>query len=932
MKKWKVFLFAGLINLFFVSVSAQSPELVKAVQDLQQTATQKSMTELLSASEKILLMCEKEFGKTDPNYGTMVVMLAGMQEELGLLQQANTNYQSALQIMQNAPAEFMSVKGAIYSGLGSVNFKLSDFSKAEKYFQQAEAFVLKNNGDNDQLYSKILNDIGHFYVSTGNFPKAETYFTKGLEINKRVFGEGHYAFGHSMNNLAMLYDEMGNYEKAATYYEKAIDIWKATLGENHPRVGDAMAQFALLFIKHSAYDIAENMYMKVLDIYKTAYGKKDGRCATIINNLAMVYMRKDDLVKAEQYAQLALDMKKEFYGPQSAFYAGSLSYLGTIKLRQLKFAEAEKLVNESMVIYKTLYGPKRDLSHFTKNLAISYSLQKNPAKASPLFNLNLNEHLNKIDFLFPSLSEQERLMYYQTMIDDFDFFYFFGSQYFKQQQNIIEDIFNYNINTKAVVLNSFNKVRNRILNSGNANLIAQFEQWKGKRDQLSKVWQMSVEDKAKSGINEQQLETEVTDLERKLSLASEEFAKQSDKKRYTWKDIQRKLKPNEAGVQIIRYHSYRDFHSDSVKYFALIVKSTSKIPEVVMLADGTFLEERSAKFYSNAIKSQLDDTRSYDAFWKPFETSLKGMKKVYVCPDGVFNQINFNTLKNPTTKKFLIDDYEIQQVTNLKDLLTVKPARAVKTAKIIGFPDYKYLADGAVNNQNESSLSEGMKREFSGMQIADLPGTQQEISSISEVLEKGGITSDVLTGKAATESALKQTTSPSILHIATHGFFLKDVDISSKATSEYIGVNAEKLKENPLLRSGILLAGAQHSVSGGSRGSENDGILTAYEMMNLNLDNTQLIVLSACETGLGEVQAGEGVYGFQRALIIAGAGSVMMSLWKVDDKVTRELMVTFYQFWMQGNTVRDAFRKAQQKIRESNPDPYYWGAFVLVGD
>jgi tetratricopeptide (TPR) repeat protein len=200
-----------------------------------------------------LLMCEKEFGKTDPNYGTMLVMLAGMQEEMGLLQQANINYQNGLKIMEAAPAEFMSVRGVIYAGLGSVNSKLSDFAKAEKYFQQAEAFVLKNNGDDDQLYSKILNDIGHFYTSAGNFPKAETYFTKGLEINKRVFGEGHYAFGHSMNNLAMLYDEMGNYEKAATYYEKAIDIWKAALGENHPRVGDAISQFALLFVKHNAY-------------------------------------------------------------------------------------------------------------------------------------------------------------------------------------------------------------------------------------------------------------------------------------------------------------------------------------------------------------------------------------------------------------------------------------------------------------------------------------------------------------------------------------------------------------------------------------------------------------------------------------------------------------------------------------------------------
>jgi CHAT domain-containing protein len=175
----------------------------------------------------------------------------------------------------------------------------------------------------------------------------------------------------------------------------------------------------------------------------------------------------------------------------------------------------------------------------------------------------------------------------------------------------------------------------------------------------------------------------------------------------------------------------------------------------------------------------------------------------------------------------------------------------------------------------------------------------------------------------ASEKNLKEAKSPRVLHIATHGFFLPETENTEE---KVFGIEAGKLKENPMLRSGLMLAGAEKVIEG----SGEDGILTAYEAMNLSLENTEIVVMSACETGLGDVKNGEGVYGLQRAFKVAGANAIIMSLWKVNDDATQELMTLFYKYYAVSGNKQDAFKKAQLELKTKFKDPYYWGAFVLV--
>ena len=167
------------------------------------------------------------------------------------------------------------------------------------------------------------------------------------------------------------------------------------------------------------------------------------------------------------------------------------------------------------------------------------------------------------------------------------------------------------------------------------------------------------------------------------------------------------------------------------------------------------------------------------------------------------------------------------------------------------------------------------------------------------------------------------------MHIATHGYFLADTDLQG---GDAMGIDAENARNNPLLRSGLILAGiqTQNNNTEDLQGNDN-GILTAYEAMNLSLEGTDLIILSACETGLGDVRAGEGVYGLQRAFLVAGANALIMSLWKVDDAATQQLMTNFYTNWSKTGNKQKSFKQAQLQLMAKYKDPYYWGAFVMMG-
>jgi CHAT domain-containing protein len=337
--------------------------------------------------------------------------------------------------------------------------------------------------------------------------------------------------------------------------------------------------------------------------------------------------------------------------------------------------------------------------------------------------------------------------------------------------------------------------------------------------------------------------------------------------------------------------------------------------------------------YGNKEKAQ---TQLYEKVWKPMEESLEGVEDIYLSPSGLLHKVAFHAIaKDQNT--YLCDVYNLQQQSSTGKIALPDEVAFNKNTEFLMLGGVQYNTDTTANEI-----------------WSYLPGTLAETNNIKSYLQKKKFNITHLTGPNASEEKIKaQAPKSNILHVATHGFFFPNpekVREEMEDNSVYYGdvafrgndIDPDKLQrstryanwtfvknKNPLMRSGLALANANDVWQRPALAEGEDGVLTANEVSTLDLRNTDLVVLSACETGLGDIKGSEGVYGLQRAFKMAGAKYLIMSLWQVPDKETAEFMGLFYKHLVKLKDIRAAFSKTQKVMRKKY-DPYYWAAFVLV--
>jgi len=404
--------------------------------------------------------------------------------------------------------------------------------------------------------------------------------------------------------------------------------------------------------------------------------------------------------------------------------------------------------------------------------------------------------------------------------------------------------------------------------------------------------------------------------------------------------------------------SYPDV-TDSTQYAALLVRPGDEYPLYITLFVEDQLnhilradQERKADYVNELyawadrgmVKLGSEKKSLYDLIWAKIEAAgLVGTKTVYYSPSGVLHRLNLGAIA-ADDETILSDKYNLVAMNSTRQLV-IPPTVTTQAndALLVGGVNFEW--DSVLDEQQEepllairSTAEAWTESGTRGGTWSYLKWTEKEVERIASTMTTGGFKASQLTGAAATEEAIKtigtEAASPRILHIATHGFFFPDPEISSSTRG---GLGEEepvfKSSDNPMIRSGLILAGGNYAWQNGKPVSpeKEDGILTAYEISQMNLSNTELVVLSACETGLGDIQGNEGVYGLQRAFKIAGAKYLIMSLWQVPDRETMEFMTTFYRNWLEEKmTIPDAFRKTQREMRDRFYNPYSWAGFVLV--
>ncbi len=815
-----------------------------------------------------------------------------------------------------------------------------DHRQAEPLFKQSLLILKETVGEKHQEYANTLNKITIEYLYLQDFTAAESYCKQAAKIRKEILGERHLDYLISIGNLAIIYWQLGNFEESEVLFDKSLKIKKEVIGEKHPEYFDALLAHGALKAVMNKYSEAEEINKQVMRIYKELYGEESQEYIRSTNNLANLYKSMGNFYLAEQLFKQSLKNSEFFFTKESAYYGITLCNLANLYDNMGSSSSAKEIYQQSLGIIERSLSKNNVDYIYSLNLFATNNWLLNEKKEAISKASTINEWcIRQTKLRFPHLTETQRESFYREKIkryvDNYNSFVIeMGSTY-------ASDIYNMQLSSKAILMQASQKMKTRILNSGDSALLSKFNTWNATKKELLLLSEKSATYLVRKGINLDSITNLNEDIEKELFLKSEELASFFDRKDITWKNIQKALRKGEAALEVVRISKFgvrkivtdttnfgkkTNFPqypiyglTDTAYYAVLIIKKSSKQPEIVLIKNGNELEEKFVVYQKNTIQFMQEDLISYDQFWLPIAQKLKGIKKVYFSPDGVYNQISLNTLQNPKTKKFVLDEIELHLVTNTKDILAFgKSENKTLKAELLGYPLYDLQTQNADAARMREVLADSTRAFANFQQVSLLPGTKKEVEDIFQILSQKKYSLEILTEQNATEENIKKVKNPKILHLSTHGFF-----IDSKEKNE---------KVNPMLRSGLLLTGVSDYTRAEVKPDTEDGILTALEAANLDLDETDLVVLSACETGLGDVKAGEGVYGLQRAFKVAGAKSIVMSMWKVDDAVTQKLMTTFYQKFAESNNARQAFKEAQAIIKKQHPEPYYWGAFVMVGE
>lgn len=890
-----------------------------------------------------------------------------------LLQQSGNNYSEALAYINRAIEVASKIelrkddRASLYNNYSVLLQLNGEFKEAEKYQLQSLVLTKESVGINSSNYANGLINFGELLVKKGEFSRADSTYKIAKKLLESIYGakspeyamslisttklfkeQGKYVeadkayidameilnkagdqyiidYAFALNDYALLLQVFGNYRLAEKYFMAAANIFSKFFGENNTDYASALSNLATLYEIQGQQEKAEQILIKVLAIDKKLFGELHPKYGTTLHNLASILQAQNKLNEATKYYEQALVIDSLIYGPKHHSYANTLYNLADIYDSQEDYNKALKTYQRVLKIMGENYGEENpEYIYRLFGLARLFQRQHKFEQSLALYDKIIKHYLFQIQEYFPALSEDQKSLFYAKVNPIFNAYreLLINS---KDPQSA-ERLFNLQLKTKALLLNASNKLKMEISRSKDSVVKGLYEKLSEGKAEILNYYSLSKEELKTKNINFHDLEMKINNLEKELSQRVQLFSEVYELEDYTWKDVQLKLNEKEVVVEIVRIEeSLRD---NKITYVATILGKTGK-PTLIILPDGEYLEGRAFKFYRNAIKYEFADTISYTNYWQPISSLIHDADTIYLCPDGIYNKINLNTLYSTLTNNYFIDNYNIKYLSSTKEILKdQKINNAAYTASMFGYPAFK-----TEEVTLTASLSkDGLYQEWM-TDIIELPGTRDEINIIIDQLKNNKWSTKGYLAGEALEANLKNIKSPRVLHIATHGFFSED--ISYKVNDWKDQDKSEEMNLNPLVRSGILLTKAESSIRKRVNGipvdAENDGILTAYEAMNLNLDNTDLVVLSACETGLGEVKNGEGVYGLQRAFLVSGASNIIMSLWKVDDNVTQELMSEFYSLWLKSGDLHKSFKEAQLNIKKKYSQPYLWGGFIING-
>jgi CHAT domain-containing protein/tetratricopeptide (TPR) repeat protein len=867
----------------------------------------------------------KALGPENPLVARSLNSLGLLYRNTGDYAKAELACQRALTISEKALGPEHPDVATSLNGLANVHLAQGDYAAAEPLHQRALSIRVKALGSDHPEVAISLNNLAILYHLKGDYPKAERLYQRTLAIREKLLGPDHPFLASTLNNLAALYQEKGDNARAEPLYQRALAVFEKAFSSEHPETARTLDNLGNLYRSQGDYEKAESFHLRALAIREKTLAPNHPDIAQSLNNLATVYSFQGADQKAEPLHRRALAIREKTLGPEHREVASSLHNLAEIYSAQGEYANAEPLQQRALAIWEKALGSE----HPHVALALNDLAVLNAAKGDISQAIAYQSRASIVSERNVTLntatgSEHQKLAYLVTL-----------SQESERTVSMHVQLAPNDAAARTLAMTTVLLRKGRALDQmtdsiavlrrrASASDQALFDQLSVKRSQLARLV-LGGPQRATSADHQSRvkgLEDQVDKLEAEISGRSDEFRAQSQP--IAISPIQSALP---AGAALVEFFIYRplnpkyrnaDEQFGAPRYVAYILSPRGEIKSAD-LGDAAAIHRtvaswrRALRDPNRADVNQL--ARALDEqVMRPVRKLLGHTRRVFLSPDGGLNLIPFGALVDEQDK-YLVERYSLTYLTSGRDLLRLQVHTASKQAPmVVANPQFDLGQVVADPQTREQDGEPRRSADFTRSSFDPLPGTAVEARALGALLP--GAT--VLTGAQATEAAIKEVKGPIVLHVATHGFFLADWD------------RGGTLPEDPLLRSGLILAGANQQRSGAGE----DGILTASEVAALDLWGTKLVVLSACDSGLGDVKNGDGVYGLRRALVLAGSESQVMSLWEVADDATQELMVEYYRALKRGEGRSEGLRNVQLKMLKHSErrHPFYWASFIQSGE
>lgn len=822
------------------------------------------------------------------------------------------DYVNAIPLLQNVIAYYQTNRPTDYThlatwlkSLGMAYMYVGDYQKSEKTYVSAIQLLESNNLQNEKAYRMILDAVAVLYVQLQNYEKAITYNTQAKTLYEKAldFGDDYV---RCVSNCALCHNGLGHNTTAKMMLNVALRQAKQNLSDTTTITPSLtkLNQFTNRKLDNPSMD--RNFYIQTRII----------PYVTLLSNSSVVFSELGYFSDAIRVIKESIKISEE-YGLKEAL---PYNNLGTLYLYKSKFPQSVEWFLKSYELCKTPY----ESDEIGMNTALGLYLS-NDSTTSTFCSAVSEKMRNSIQDMFAFMSGKERAIYWKHFENYLPVLNLII--YENGNTDVFGTIYDNILEAKGLLLRSTNFIRDAILNSDNDNDIADFV----RIGQLKQQLLNEKDDETRESI-----ENEIEAIDKRLTQHVNAYSDFTSSKNIHWEDVRDALSKDDAAIEF--YNIPLVWGLDSIqtmdgepRYCAVLLRKGYKYPHIIPLCKESVIDDLD--------REDLYETDSiYNLIWKPLEDELKGVKNIYFAADRELHKIGIEYA--PVSEKEIIGDRNnLFRLSSTRVLAENKTTSKKESAVLYGGLKYdlgkdELIAESRAGDFHPTSTSRAFIAENSRYGVKYLPGTLKEVEEISQNFIS---TPRLITDISGTEESFKSLagSSTDIIHLATHGFFWTDEDAKKRDYVTFLNPNNKASQSNEdkaLMRSGLFFSGANIGLKGETLPDDiEDGVLTALELSNMNLGHVDMVVMSACESGLGET-SGEGVFGLQRGFKLAGANTLLMSLWKVDDAATQKLMTEFYRNYLSGKSKQESLKLAQQSLRDSKEysAPEYWAAFILL--